>query len=69
MKTGLLIAGSICLGVAVVLAVLTLVLPAGSVMFMIGEGDQPWFPIIALGVVGIVLLAFSGVGRRLRRSP
>jgi hypothetical protein len=64
MKTGLLIAGIICLVLAVVLAVLTLVLPPGSVMFMIGEGDQPWLPIVALGIVGIVLLAFSGIGRK-----
>jgi hypothetical protein len=63
-KIGLLIGGIICLALAVVLTVLTLVLPPGSVMFMIGEGDQPWFPIIALGIVGIVLLAFSGVGRK-----
>ena len=64
MRTGLLIAGSICLALAVLLAVLTLVLPDGSVMFMIGEGSQPWFPIAALGLIGIVLLAFSGIGRR-----
>ncbi len=52
-----LIGGIICLAIAGLLAVLNLTLSADSLMFMVGDQNMPWVPPIALGIVGIVLLA------------
>jgi hypothetical protein len=55
-----LIWGIICLGLAAVLAVLNLILPPESLMFQIGDQNMPWVPVVALGIVGIILLASAG---------
>lgn len=52
-----LIWGAICLVLAVVLVIVDLTLPSGSLVFMIGDTNMPWIPPVVLGVVGIVLLA------------
>jgi uncharacterized integral membrane protein len=57
-----LIWGSLCLVLAVVLAVLNLTLPPESLMFRIGDQNMPWILPIVLGILGIVLLATAGGG-------
>ena len=69
MNKSRLIGGIICLAVAVVLAVLTFVLPADSMMFTVGDRNMPIVPAIALGIVGIVLLATAGRGTRRAARP
>jgi hypothetical protein len=54
---GRVIAGLICLALALLLAVLTFTLPEDRMMFMIGDDNVPIVPAIILGVIGIVLLA------------
>ena len=52
--------GIICLALAGVLVVLNLTLPPESLMFQIGDQNMPWVPPVALGIVGIILLASAG---------
>jgi hypothetical protein len=52
-----LIWGIICLVIASALAVANLTLPSENLMFQIGDKNMPWFPVIVLAIVGIVLLA------------
>ena len=68
MKKGRLIGGIVCLALAVVLGVLSFVVPADSMIFYAGEENLRWFPAVVLGIVGIVLLATAGIGRR-RKTP
>ena len=68
MNKGRLVGGIICLVLAVVLGVLSFVLPADSMIFYAGEENLRWFPAVVLGIVGIVLLATAGIGRR-RQIP
>jgi hypothetical protein len=50
--------GIICLLIAGGMAFLILAdLPNVDVMFMVGDVDMPWIPVIGLAVLGIVLLA------------
>jgi hypothetical protein len=56
-----LIWGIICLALAVLLAVLILVLPAGTITFMVYDDtnmstNMPWVPVVVLGILGIALL-------------
>jgi hypothetical protein len=60
MNRSRLIGGIICLAVAVLLAVLAFRLPADEFIFMVGDHNVPWVPVIVLGIVGIVLLATAG---------
>ena len=60
MNKSQLIWGTICLALAVLLGVLTLVLPPANLTFQIGDQNMPWIPAIVLGIVGIVLLATAG---------
>ena len=60
MSKSRLIWGIICLALAVLLAVLTFVLPAGTITFMVDDTNMPWVPPVVLGIVGIVLLATAG---------
>lgn len=62
MNKSQLIWGIICLALAVLLAVLTLVLPAGTITFMVEDTNMPWVPPVVLGILGIVLLATAGKG-------
>ena len=63
MNKGRLIGGSICLGVAILLAVLPFVLSVDRPMFMVGDRNMPWLPVVVLGSIGILLLATAGRGR------
>jgi len=45
---------------AVLIAILTFVLPADEMMFTVGNSNLPIVPAIILGIVGIVLLATAG---------
>jgi len=58
-----LIWGVICLVLAGVLGVLCIVLPPQNLMFQIGDQNMPWLPAVALGIVGIWLLATVGSSR------
>jgi hypothetical protein len=51
------IGGIICLALAALLAVLSLTLPSDEVVFMVGDTNAPFVPVIALAVVGVALLA------------
>ena len=55
-----LIWGIICLVIAGGLAVANLTLPSENLMFQVGEANMPWIPPVALGIIGIVLLATAG---------
>jgi hypothetical protein len=57
MNKSKLIWGIICLVLAGMLAVLNLTLPPESLMFQVGDTNMPWVPPVALGIVGVVLLA------------
>ncbi|HEY4689365.1 MAG TPA: hypothetical protein VIK33_08645 [Anaerolineae bacterium] len=59
-----LIWGIICLILAAVLGVLNIVLPPENLMFQVGDQNMPWVPAVALGSVGIVLLATAGSGEQ-----
>ena len=52
----------ICLVLAGALGVLNIVLPPENLMFQIGDQNMPWIPAVALGIVGIWLLATVGSG-------
>jgi hypothetical protein len=56
MRKGRLIGGIMCLGAAVLLAVLDAVLPADKVVFMVGDSNMPIIPVVVLGLVGLALL-------------
>jgi hypothetical protein len=56
MNRGRLVGGIICLALAVLLAVLNLTLPAGKVVFMVGDTNAPILPVIVLAIVGLALL-------------
>ncbi len=60
MNTSRLIWGVVCLVLAAALGVLCIVLPPENLMFQIGDQNLPWIPAVALGLVGIVLLATVG---------
>ena len=57
MNRGRLIWGIILLVLAGMLAVLNIVLPDEKLMFMVGDTNMSYIPLIILGIVGIVLLA------------
>jgi len=69
MNKSRLIGGIICLAVAALLAVLNVTLSADSMMFMVGDRNMPWVPVIALGIVGIWLLATVGRGTQRAAQP
>lgn len=60
MNRGRLAGGIICLVIAGLLILANLRLPTENLKFMIGSVNMPWVPPIALGIVGIVLLATAG---------
>ena len=63
MNTSRLVWGVICLVLAAALGVLCIVLPPENLMFQIGDQNMPWIPAVALGIVGIWLLATVGSSR------
>jgi uncharacterized membrane protein len=63
MNKGQLIGGGICLGLAILLAVLNYTLPPENLMFQIGDQNMPWVPPVVLALIGAFLL-FSGFTSR-----
>ncbi len=57
MNKGRFIGGLICVTITVLLGALNIVLPENNMMFMVDGENMPLAPVIALGVIGIVLLA------------
>ncbi len=57
MKNSRMVWGVVCLVIAAILAVLYFTLPAGDLMFQIGDQNLPWLPPVLIGIVGVVLLA------------
>jgi hypothetical protein len=57
----------ICLGAAALLAMLDAVLPAGKVVWMVGDTNTPVVPVIVLGLVDLALL--TGAFSRWRPAP
>lgn len=64
MDRGKLVGGVICLAIAALLGVLYVVLPEGDVVFMMGDDNVIWVPILVLAGIGVALLSTS----RSRRS-
>jgi hypothetical protein len=64
MNKGRLIGGIICLAIAGLLAVLIFALPEGDVIFMIGDRNMPWIPVIGLAGVGAALVGTAPWGQR-----
>jgi hypothetical protein len=56
MKKGNLIGGIICLAAALLIVVLSVARPEGTVTFMVGDTNMPSVPAIGLGVLGVWLL-------------
>jgi hypothetical protein len=56
MNRSRLVVGIIFLAVAALLAVLTLTLPEGKMVFMLGDTNVPIAPAIILGILGLVLV-------------
>lgn len=69
MKKLYLFLGILSLLAALGLVYANLTLPPESLMFMVGERNMPWLSPIILGVAGIVLLAFAGIGRPAEAVP
>jgi hypothetical protein len=57
MDKGKLIGGIICLAVSALLGVAMFALPEGKVVFMIGDENVPWVPVIVLAGIGVALLS------------
>ncbi|MFN2240971.1 MAG: hypothetical protein ACK2U2_01705 [Anaerolineae bacterium] len=57
MDKGKVIGGLICLAIAALLGVLYVVLPEGDVMFMVGNDNVIWVPILVLAGLGVALLS------------
>jgi len=60
MNKAKLIWGIVCLLLAAVLGVLSIVLPEDSMIFYAGEENLRWVPAVILAIVGIILLATMG---------
>ena len=60
MNKSKLIWGIVCLVLAAVLGVLSIVLPEDSMYFYAGEENLRWVPAVVLAIVGIILLATMG---------
>ena len=56
MNKGRLIGGIICVTIAILLGVLTIILPEDRIMFLVEGENMPFVPAIVLGVICIVLL-------------
>ena len=54
----------VCLVVSALLIVLSFALPSDEVVFMVGDTNRPFLPPLILGIVGLILLFTSGIGRR-----
>jgi hypothetical protein len=64
MNKSQVIGGIVCLVLAVLLAIVSFSLPPEKLMFMVGENNNiPLAPII-LTVIGVLMLATAGLGRK-----
>lgn len=67
MNKSQIIGGVICLVVAVFLAIVSFTLPPEKLMFMVGANNNvPLAPII-LAIIGVLLLATAGLGKKKER--
>ena len=57
MNKGQLVGGIICLLAAAVLGVAMFALPVGKVVFMIGDSNVPWVPVLVLAGIGVALIS------------
>ena len=57
MNKGQLAGGIICLLAGALLGVAMFALPEGKVVFMLGEDNVPWVPVIALVGIGVALIS------------
>lgn len=63
-----LIWGTVCMVIAVGLAAANLTLPPENLMFQVGDQNMPWFPVIVLAVIGVILLANSNQKGEIKMS-
>jgi len=59
MNKGRLAGGIICLLAAALLGVAMFALPEGKVVFMIGDSNVPWVPVLVLAGIGVALVSTS----------
>ena len=59
MNKGRLAGGVICLLAAGLLGVAMLALPEGKVVFMLGDSNVAWVPLIVLAGIGVGLISTS----------
>lgn len=59
MNKGRLIGGIVCLAIAGLLAALVFALPQGEFIFMIGERNMPWVPVVVLAGIGAALVSMA----------
>ena len=64
MNMSRIIWGIVFLVLAALLGVLSLTLPADSLMFTVGEENMPWVPAVILGILGFVFLAAGVRGKQ-----
>ncbi len=64
MNKSKLTGGIICLVIAGGLTVANLRLPPENLMFMVGDINMPWVPVVVLAIVGIILLATANEGEK-----
>ena len=57
MNKGQLAGGIICLVLAGLLGVAMFALPEGKFVFMIGDSNVPWVPVLALAGIGVALIS------------
>ena len=68
MNKSRLIWGIICVLIAGFLTVINLRLPEEDLMFMVGNQNMPWVPVVVLAVVGIGLVIAAFLGKERERS-
>ena len=59
MNKGQLAGGIACLLAAALLGVAMFALPEGKVVFMIGDSNVPWVPVLVLVGIGVALVSTS----------
>ena len=59
MNKGRLVGGVVCLLAAGLLGVAMFALPEGKFVFMLGDSNVPWVPVIVLAGIGVALLSTS----------
>ena len=57
MKKGQLVGGIVCLVLAGLLGVAMFALPEGKFVFMLGDSNVPWVPVLILAGIGVALIS------------